>query len=67
MTNEHHLEAFWAGIQEAWESTQKIQEHLGNHCGIDKNDIRAGHVANVRHVCAILNDVKTFLGIHDEQ
>ena len=66
MTNEQHLAAYMAGIQEAWESAQQIQAHVSNNCGVSPDDVHAGHVGNIRHVCAELNSLKTFLGIQEE-
>jgi len=56
---------FVAGINEAIADCNKIMLHLDDHCGVAPDDVHAGHVGNIRHVCAELNNIKTFLGMEE--
>ena len=69
MSNEllhKNIHAFVQGINTAIADCEKIMLHLDDHCGVAPDDVRAGHVGNIRHVCAELNSIKTFLGIKEE-
>ena len=65
MDNSHVISQFVKAINEAVPACDKIMHFLDDHCELAPEDVQIGHVYNVRHVNALLNEIQTFLGMQE--
>jgi len=66
MSNDKYIHEFVVAVNETVADCEKLMLHLNNHCGVAPEDVSIGHVYNVRHVNALINEAKTFLGMRED-